>query len=101
MMDRFDLYNYGLYIYIYHIHPVIYINIQIQRGSVRKNTNNPVFNETFGFFVEMLTGAPKSDSIQVGIYHHDFNTKQDKSMGTFHLKVSELPEVNRLIIFVN
>lgn len=39
----------------------------------------------------MLTGAPKSNSIQIGIYHHDFNTKQDKSMGTFQLKISEQP----------
>lgn len=64
---------------------------QIQRGAVRKHTNNPVYNETFGFFVEMLTGSPKTEAIQIGIYHHDFDTQQDKPMGTFQLKVDDLP----------
>ena len=55
---------------------------QIQRGAVRNNTDSPSFNETFGFFVEMAMGAPKTDHLQIGLYHHDFITKQDKSLGT-------------------
>ena len=41
--------------------------------------------------MEILSGAPKSDSMQIGIYHHDYNTKQDKLMGKAQLKVSTLP----------
>ena len=44
----------------------------------------------------MLTGSPKTESIQVGIYHHDFNTSQDKSMGTFQLRVADLPRNKQL-----
>lgn len=39
----------------------------------------------------MMTGSPKTEYIQIGIYHHDFKTSQDKSMGTFQLKVGDVP----------
>eukprot|EP01084_Bolivina_argentea_P090190 162567_1 len=65
---------------------------QIQRGSVVKNNKNPSFNETFGFYVEMQIGKPKSDYIQIGIYHHDNNkSNKPKSYGSFQLKVQDLP----------
>eukprot|EP01084_Bolivina_argentea_P250100 418904_1 len=70
---------------------VLQFDGQVQRGSVRQNTSNPEFNETFGFYVEMQTGHPKSEYIQIGIYHHDFQTAQDRSMGTFQLKLHDLP----------
>eukprot|EP01084_Bolivina_argentea_P200443 342764_1 len=55
---------------------VLRYGAQIQRGAVRKSTRNPEFDETFGFYVEMFSGNPKTEYIQIGIYHHDFSTNQ-------------------------
>ena len=64
---------------------------QYQSGTVRRSSINPKFNETFGFYIDMIHGNPKIDSIAISLYHHDFTTRKQSPMGKFQMKISDLP----------
>ncbi|ETO12606.1 hypothetical protein RFI_24771, partial [Reticulomyxa filosa] len=86
----------------------------VQSGSVRTNTVNPTWNETFGFFVDFVKGLPTTPSILFAVYHYQpdgphcynkhlfFLQKKKKRdnipLGNIHLKIDDIPRnevVNR------
>ena len=64
---------------------------QLQVGTVRKNTINPQFNETFGFHIDMVNGAAKIDLIRINLYDYDFTTQKQSSLGKYELKMNDIP----------